>query len=45
MPVNVLEAYKTQNRLGQKRNSPQHIIIKMLNIQTKELIAAREKTK
>jgi hypothetical protein len=28
MPMNIQEAYRTPNRLDQKRNSAQHIIIK-----------------
>jgi hypothetical protein len=30
MPMNIQEAYRTPNRLDQKRNSPCHIIIKTL---------------
>ena len=45
MSIKVQEAYRTPNRLDQKRKSPHHIIIKTLNIQNKERIlkAAREK--
>jgi len=28
MPINIQEAYRTLNRLGQKRNSSHHIIVK-----------------
>jgi hypothetical protein len=31
MPMNIQEAYRTQNRFDQKRNSPCHIIIKTSN--------------
>ena len=31
MPMNIQDAYKTPNRLEQKRNSSQHIIIKTPN--------------
>jgi hypothetical protein len=31
MPMNIQEAYRTPNRLDQKRNSPQHTIIKTTN--------------
>ena len=43
--MNIQEAYKTPNRLDQKRNPSCHIIIKMPNAQNKERIlkAAREK--
>lgn len=34
----VQEAYKTENRLYHKRNSPDYIIIKLLSIQNKERI-------
>jgi hypothetical protein len=45
MPVNIQEAYRTPNRLDQKRNSFRHIIIKAPNAQNKERIlkAIREK--
>jgi hypothetical protein len=44
MAINILEAYRTPNRLGQKKNSSCHIIIKTLNAQNKERIlkAVRE---
>jgi hypothetical protein len=45
MAMNLQEAYRTPNRLGQKRNSSCHIIIKTPNAQNKERIlrAVREK--
>jgi hypothetical protein len=45
MPMNIQEAYKTPNRLDQKRNSSCHITIKTPNAQNKERIlkAVREK--
>jgi hypothetical protein len=45
MPMNIQEAYRTQNRLDQKRNSSCHIIVKTPNAQNKERIlkAVREK--
>jgi hypothetical protein len=45
MPRNIQEAYRTTNRLDQKRNSSFHIIIKIPNAQNKERIlkAVREK--
>jgi hypothetical protein len=45
MPVNIQGAYRTPNRLGQKRNSSCHIIVKTLNAENKERIlkAVREK--
>jgi hypothetical protein len=45
MPMNLQEAYRTPNSLGQKRNSYCHIIIKTPNGQTNERIlkAIREK--
>jgi hypothetical protein len=45
MPMNTQEAYRTPNRLDQKRNSSCHIIVKTLNAQNKERIlkAVREK--
>jgi len=36
MPINIQEAYRTPNRLDQKRNSSHHIIVKILNAQNKE---------
>jgi hypothetical protein len=45
MPMNIQEAYRTTNRLNQKRNSSCHIIVKTPNVQNKERIlkAIREK--
>jgi hypothetical protein len=45
MPINTQEAYRTPNRLDQKRNPPNHIIIKTPNALNKERIlkAIREK--
>jgi hypothetical protein len=47
MPMNMQEAYRTPNRLDQKRNSSCHIIIKTTIAQNKERIlkAIREKVK
>jgi hypothetical protein len=39
MPIKVQEAYRTPNRLDQKRKSLCHIKIKTLNIQNKERIS------
>ena len=36
--MNIQEAYRTPNRLDQKRNSSHHIIIKTPNAQNKEII-------
>jgi hypothetical protein len=38
MPINIQEAYRTPNRLGQKRNSSCHIIVKTPNALNKERI-------
>jgi hypothetical protein len=38
MPMNIQEAYRTPNRLDQKRNSSRHIIIKIPNTIKKERI-------
>jgi len=38
MPINIQEAYRTPNRLDQKRNSSHHIIVKTPNAQSKERI-------
>ena len=38
MPINVQEAYRTPNRLDQKRKFSCHITIKTQNIQIKEKI-------
>jgi hypothetical protein len=45
MPVNIQEAYRTPNRLDQKRNSSLHIIIRTTNALNKDRIlkAVREK--
>jgi hypothetical protein len=45
MPMNIQEAYKTPNRLDQKRNSTWHIIIRTTNALNKDRIlkAVREK--
>jgi hypothetical protein len=45
MPMNIQEAYRTPNRLDQKRNSSQHIIIRTTNALNKYRIlkAVREK--
>ena len=45
MPMNVQEVYRTPNRLDQKRNSSQHIIIRTTNAPNKDRIlkAVREK--
>jgi hypothetical protein len=38
MPMNIQEAYRTLNRLDQKKNSCHHIIVKTPNAQNKERI-------
>jgi hypothetical protein len=45
MPMNIQEAYRTQNSLEKKRNFSSHIITKTPNAQNKERIlkAVREK--
>jgi hypothetical protein len=45
MPMNIQEAYRTQNRLDQKRNPSRHIIIKTTSALNKDRIlkSAREK--
>ena len=45
IPIQVLEAHRTPSRYYQKRNSPHHIIVKTLDVQSKErlLRAAKEK--
>jgi hypothetical protein len=45
MPMNIQEAYRTPNRLDQKRNSSQHIITRTTNALNKYRIlkAVREK--
>ena len=47
MPVNIQEAYRTQNRLGQNRNAFQHVVIITTNAPNKDRIlkAIREKVK
>jgi hypothetical protein len=47
MPMNIQEAYRTPNRLDQKRNSSQHIIIRTTNALNKDRIlkAVRGKDK
>jgi hypothetical protein len=44
MPMNIQEAYRTPNRLDQKRHSSRHIIIKTTNALNKDKIlkAVRE---
>ena len=45
MPMNIHKAYRTPNRLDQKRNSSRHIIIRTTNALKKDRIlkAVREK--
>ena len=45
MPMNIQEAYRTPNRLDQKRNSSRHIIIRTTNAVNRDKIlkAVREK--
>ena len=43
--MKIKEAYKTQNRLYQKRKYPYHTIIKTINIQNKEIISKVAKEK
>jgi predicted nucleic acid-binding Zn-ribbon protein len=38
MPMNIQEAYRTSNRVDQKRNSSQHIIIRTTNALNKDRI-------
>jgi chromosome segregation ATPase len=45
MPMNIKESYRTPNRMDQKRNSSQHIIIKTPNAQNKERILKTVKGK
>jgi hypothetical protein len=47
MPMNIQEAYRIPNRLGQKRNSSRHIPIRTTNALNKDRIlkAVREKVK
>jgi hypothetical protein len=46
MPMNIQEAYRTPNRLEQKRNSSQHIIIRTTNAVNKDRVlkTVREKS-
>jgi hypothetical protein len=46
MSMNIQEAYRTPNRLDQKRNSSRHIIIRIANVLNKDRIlkALREKS-
>jgi hypothetical protein len=43
--IQVQEAYRTPNYQDQKRNTPRHIIIKILNIQNKDRILQPQKRK
>ena len=45
MPMNIQEAYRTPNRLDQKKNSPRHIISRTTNALNKDRIfkAVKEK--
>jgi len=45
MPMSIQEAYRTPNRLDQKRNSSYYLIVKTTNAQNKERIlkVVREK--
>ena len=45
MPMNIQEAYRTPNRLDEKRNPSCHIIIKIPNTQNKERILKAVKEK
>ena len=38
MPMNIQEAYRTPNRLDQKRNSSRHIVIRTTNALNKDRI-------
>jgi hypothetical protein len=40
-PIKLQKVYRIPNRLDQKRNSPQHITIKVLDTQNKETILKR----
>jgi hypothetical protein len=42
MPINVQEAYRTLNKLNQKRKSSYHIIIKTLNTQNKKKLKGKK---
>jgi hypothetical protein len=45
MPIQIQEASRTPNRTDQNRSTPQHIIIKIINTETRERIlkSVREK--
>jgi len=44
MPINIQQAYRTPNRLDQKRNCSHHIMVKTPNTQNKErILKVREK--
>jgi hypothetical protein len=45
MAINIQEAYRTPNRLDEKRNFPHHIIVKASNTQNKERILKAVKEK
>jgi hypothetical protein len=45
MPMNIQEAYRTPNRLDQKRNSSQHIRIRTRNALNKNKILRAEREK
>ena len=45
MPMNIQEAYRTPNRLDQKRNSSQHKIIRTTNALNKDRILKAERGK
>ena len=45
IPIDIQEAYRTPNRLDQKRNPSYHIIVKTLNAQNKERILKSVKEK
>jgi len=45
VPINIQEAYRTPNRLNEKRNSSGHKIVKTPNAQNKERILKSSKGK
>uniref|UniRef100_UPI0025A11ED4 RBD-like domain-containing protein n=1 Tax=Klebsiella pneumoniae TaxID=573 RepID=UPI0025A11ED4 len=45
IPIGIKEAYRTPNRLDQKRNTSRHIIVKTPNAQNKERILKSSKGK
>jgi hypothetical protein len=45
MPMNIQESYKTANRLDQKRNSSQYIIIRTTNVLNKDRRVKAEREK